>query len=459
MLKKLIGTKAFYKQIFALAIPIMLQNGITNFVNMLDNIMVGRIGQAEMTGVAISNQLIFVFNLCIFGALSGAGIFTAQFFGNGDHLGVKFTFRFKVIICTVFAALGIGILFFYGNPLISLYLKGDGSVENASATLKFAREYINIILIGLIPYTLAQCYSSTLRETGRAVLPMAAGIIAVFVNLILNYILIFGHLGFSPLGVKGAAIATTISRFVELLIVAIWTFKNRYKNPFIIGAFRGLYVPRDLAFQIIRKGTPLVLNETMWAAGIATLNQCYSVRGLEVVAANNINQTFFNVFSVAFIAVGASIGIILGQMLGAGDTEGAKTASYQLIVFSVFVSIIFAAVFFVSANFIPLAYNASDSVRRSATLLMQICAVAMPIDAFAHATYFTMRSGGKTIITLIFDSGFVWFIAVPIAFVLSRFTNINIFLLYGICQLINIIKCIGGFILVRQGSWLKNIIK
>lgn len=458
MFKKLIGNKEFYKQVLALTIPIMIQNGITNFVNMLDNVMVGRVGTLEMTGVAVSNQLIFVFNLCIFGAISGAGIFGAQFHGKGDNEGVRHTFRFKIIFCLILCLLGILIFYFGEDTLINLYLKGEGSAEDIAASLSFAKKYLHIMLIGLIPYALAQCYSSTLRETGKAVLPMTAGVIAVFVNLILNYILIFGKFGFRPLGVNGAAIATVISRFVELGIVAIWTRKNCNENLFIIGAFRSLRVPISLVKRIAAKGFPLMLNETMWAAGMACLNQCYSVRGLSVVAANNICQTFFNVFSVAFMSVGVAIGIILGQILGTGDGEKAKDYSRKLITFSVFVSVVIGIIYVFAAEFIPLIYNTEKDIMQLATRLMQISAIAMPLDAFAHASYFTLRSGGKATVTMIFDSGFMWVIAVPAAFIMSRLTSLPILPLFAISQALNFIKDILGYYLVKKGTWIKNIV-
>jgi len=459
MFKRFIGTKEFYRRIFVLAIPIMIQNGITNFVNMLDNVMVGSIGTLEMTGVAVTNQLIFVFNLCIFGAISGAGIFGAQFYGKGDEKGIRYTFRFKVIFCSILCILGILLFVFYGNELIGLYMKGEGSASNIAASLKFAREYMLIMLIGLLPYTLAQCYSSTLRETDKAMLPMIAGVIAVCVNLALNYTLIFGKFGAPKLGVNGAAIATVISRFAELLIVAVWTRAKSNQNGFIKGAFRSFYIPASLIKDITVKGLPLMLNETLWASGMAALSQCYSVRGLDVVAANNICQTFFNVFSVVFISTGVAIGIILGQQLGAGETETAKDTCYKLIAFSVFVSVGIAIIYVVAAEFIPLMYNTESDVRLLATRLMQISAIAMPLDAFANAAYFTLRSGGKAGITFAFDSGFMWVVSVPVAFLLSRFTNVPILLLFAIVQSLYIIKDIIGFYFVRKGIWIRNLIE
>lgn len=458
MLKKYFGDKAFYKRIFALAIPIMVQNAITNFVNMLDNVMVGQIGTVEMTGVAISNQLLFVFNLCIFGALSGAGIFSAQFFGKSDNKGVRETFRFKVLFGGLLTLIGILIFLFFSEPLVSIYLKGEGNPADAAAALKYAKDYIKIMLIGLLPYTLVQCYSSTLRETDRPTIAMIAGVSAVFINLILNYILIFGKFGAPKLGVKGAAIATVISRFAELLIVALYTAINKKDNPFIIGAFKSVYVPFKLIKQITIKGLPLMLNETLWAAGMATVNSCYSLKGLNVVAANNISQTFFNVFAVAFMSVGVSAGIILGQLLGANKKQEAKSASRKLIMFSCLVSVVIGIIYFFCAEFIPFAYNTSADVRHIATRLMQITALAFPIDAFSHAAYFTLRSGGKTFLTMLFDCCFIWVVNVPAALLLCYFTSLNILYIFAIIQLLGLIKCVLGYIFVKKGVWIKNIV-
>ncbi len=457
-MKRLIGDRRFYKQVFALMLPILIQNGITNFVNMLDNLMVGQVGQTEMIGVSVANQLIFVFNLCIFGAVSGAGIFGAQFFGNNDHKGVRDTFRFKLLFCTFLAVAAIVLFVFFGDDLIRLYLKGEGAAADAVASLKAGRDYLAVMLIGLVPTALVQSYSSTLRETGKTVPPMIAGIAAVLVNLSLNYTLIFGNFGAPKLGVIGAAIATVISRFVEVAVVAIWTGIDRQHNPFIVGAFRSPRVPLSLVKNIAVKGLPLMANETMWAAGIALVNQCYSGEGLEVVAASNIVQTFFNVFSTAFMAVGVAIGIVLGQLLGAGKKDEAKDASVKLIAFSIFVSVVVAIAFAVCAEFIPDFYKLEDHVRLLATRMMQICALAMPLDAFAHASYFTLRSGGEAFVTLLFDSGFVWAFSVPAAFLLCNFTGLSILPIYAICQGLNAIKCLIGYLFVKRGVWIKRIV-
>ena len=450
--------RSLYRRLFTLMIPILLQNGITNFVNMLDNLMVGRIGTAEMTGVSVAGQLIFVFSLCVFGAVSGAGIFSAQFYGKGDEEGLRRTFRFKFVICLVIAAAVFTLFSFCGDFFCDLFLRGEGDPAVAEAAREHAHDYLTVMLFSLIPFALVQCWSSTLRETGRSVLPMVAGFCATVVNLGLNYVLIFGKLGAPALGVRGAAIATVVSRFVELLIVSVGTWVSRAKSPFIKGAFRHFRIPGSLAWRIILRGFPLMLNETLWAAGITALNRFYSTRGLDVVAAININITFFNVFSVAFLSIGVSIGIVLGQMLGAGEAEEAKRSSVRLIRFSVFVSLVVGGIYAAISGLVPMLYNTTDAVRSTATALMLICAASMPFESIANAEYFTLRSGGQAFITFIFDSGFVWAISVPVVILLSTFTGASVFWLYSSTQILNVFKCLLGFILVRSGRWAKNLV-
>lgn len=453
-----IGDRAFYKMVLLIAVPIMVQNGITNFVGLLDNIMIGQIGTEQMSGVAIVNQLLFVYQLCLFGAVSGAGIFTAQYFGQKNPEGVRHTVRFKLWIVTVITLITVLLFLLTGDSLISVYLQGDGTAESAAATLYYGRQYLAIMLPGLIPFALMQVYSSTLRECGQTVLPMKAGVIAVFVNLVLNYILIYGKLGLPALGVQGAALATVASRIVEAAVVLIHTHTHREENPFVEGLYATLKVPANLMTKIIAKGTPLLLNETLWAAGIAMLTQCYSTRGLSVIAALNISNTINNVFNIVFIALGDSVAIIVGQLLGAGKMKEAKDTDTKMIAFSIFSCTLVALVMLVLARFFPLLYKTDGEVRALAARFIMITALFMPQNAFLHASYFTLRSGGKTVITFLFDSVFVWCVSVPIAYALSRFTTLPVLAVFVFVQMGDWIKCVIGFVLVKKGVWLQNIV-
>ena len=457
-LRKYFGDRAFYRHVLAVALPIIIQNGTANFVSLLDNIMVGQVGQNPMSGVSIVNQLLFVFNLCVFGATSGAGIFTAQFHGSGDHAGIRHTFRFKWLAGLLLAALGIGVFLSFGQELICVYLNGEGNQADAAAILQYGWSYLLVMLWGLPAFAISNAYAGTLRETGETVVPMIASTSSVFVNLFFNWVLIFGHLGAPALGVQGAAIATVISRYVELAIVAMWTHLHGAKMPFIRGAYRSFAIPASLFRKILQKGMPLLANEALWSIGMATLNQCYSTRGLDVVPAQNISSTIYNLSSVVYLAMGNAVGIIIGQMLGAGKTEEkVRDADRKLIVASVLSCLLFGGLMAGISGVFPHLYNTTETVRALATRLILISALFLPFNAYTNAAYFTLRSGGQTLVTFLFDSCFVWAFCVPLAFVLSRFTAIPILPLYFICCATDLIKCAIGAFMIKQGKWIQNL--
>ncbi|MDO4298683.1 MAG: MATE family efflux transporter [Lachnospiraceae bacterium] len=457
-MKKWIGDKKFYMMVLAIAVPIMIQNGITNFVAMLDNIMIGRVGTDEMSGVAVVNQLMFVFNISVFGVVSGAGIFGAQFFGSGNMVGMRHTFRFKIISCAILAAIGISIMCVGGEQLISLYLHDGGNQESVTATLYFGKKYLRVMMFGMVPYAMAQIYASTLREMGETVAPMKAGVAAVITNTVLNYILIFGKFGAPRLGVEGAAVATVVSRFVECGMIMVWTHRRVEKLEFIQGAYQSLAVPRELAGKILIKGSPLMVNEILWSLGMATMTQCYSTYGLSVVAALNISNTIANVCNVVWIAMGSALSIIIGQLLGAGKLQEARDTDNKLIFFSVASCLLIGGILVGLSFVFPKIYNTTEEVKSLAGTFILIEAAFMPVRAFLHATYFTLRSGGKTGITFLFDGGFLWACSIPLAIVLSRFTGLEILQTYVLCQCVDIVKCMIGFVLVKKGVWIQNIV-
>lgn len=458
-MRQLIGDKKFYRMVLAIAIPIMVQNGITHFVGFLDNMMVGQVGTSQMSGVAIVNQLLFVFNLCIFGAVSGAGIFMSQFWGQRHYEGMRYAFRFKIVICGIITLIAIGALALLGEPLISLYLHETNGSQQVVETLNYGKDYLSIMLIGLIPFAIGQVYASTLREQEETILPMKAGIVGVVVNCVLNMLLIFGTLGFPKLGIQGAAIATVIARIVECSIIVGWTHHHKEAHPFIQDVYKNFKIPAELTKQIIKKGTPLLLNEALWASGMAMLMQCYSVRGLDVVAGLNISQTIANLFNVVFIALGSAVAIIVGPLLGAGKMKEAEDTAYKMIFFAVGSCFLLGSAMFICAPLFPAIYKTTPEIKALATNFIRIGAMCMPIFGFLHATYFTIRSGGRTFITFLFDSVFLWVVSVPVAFVLTRYTGLGIVIIYLGCQLLDLFKCGIGFWMLKKRIWVQNIVE
>lgn len=455
----LTANRDFLRRVMIVTGPILLQNVITNFVNLLDNIMVGQIGPEPMSGVAIVNQLLFIFNLCIFGAVAGPGILSAQFFGKGDHEGVRHSMRAKLYLSVGVAAAFLISLLCAGDQLISLFLHESNDGLDLMATLDYGRRYLGVTVLQLIPFAVTQAYSGTLRESGETVVPMKASIAAVFVNLVLNYILIFGKLGIPVLGVVGAALATFIARLVECTIVIVWTHTHRERCPYSVGLFRSLHVPGTLMKKIVRIGLPLLFNELCWSVGTTMFNQCYSTRGLEVVSALNIASTVSNLFICVFIATGSAISIIVGQRLGAGELELAVEEDRKLIAFSVILSIAVFAVMASIAPFIPRIYKTTATAKVIATHMLLLSAGTMPFFAYSNSVYFTLRAGGKSLITFLFDSGFNWIVGVPLALFLSRGTNLPIIPIYACIQALEVVKFFIGMVIVRSKTWVNNLVK
>lgn len=455
-MKKLVGDKAFYKRVLAVMLPIVIQQGITNFVGLLDNIMVGQVGTEQMSGVAIANQLQFIFQLCIFGSLSGAGIFCAQYFGKGDQKKIQSVFRFKVISTAVITAIALAVLWFFQEPLICAFLTDNGTGDVA-ATLGYGKEYLRIMLIGVIPFAAVQLYSSTMRETGETKIPMYASTLAVFVNMVLNYILIFGKFGAPEMGVSGAALATLISRIAELGLILYYTKRHREKYPYFTGMYKTMKVPMDLTREIIKKGMPLLLNELLWSLGTTMVVQCYSTRGLDAVAAYNISSTVYQFFSMAVLAMGSAISIMVGQELGAGEFDRAVDTNRKMIAFGVVLCVGAAILLAFVAPLFPRIYNTTAEVRQQATRLLWLDATFLVFRGIYNSCYFTLRSGGKAMLTFLFDSVSMWVVNLPIALLIAHFTNLPLLTMYLIVQIFDALKAALGLYLVNKGIWIHNL--
>lgn len=456
---KYFGDKNFYKMIMAIALPIIVQSVMTNFVNLLDNVMVGRLGTDQMTGVAVVNQLFFVFNLAVFGGMSGAGIFSAQYFGQKNHDGVRNVFRMKTMIALVLIVVSLAIFIFSYEPLINMFLHEGSNSGNIASTYNFAKTYLFIMLIGVPPFIISNCYNTTLKEAGQTIIPMTAGVAAVFVDVVFNYLLIFGKFGFPALGVAGAAIATGMSRYIECAILVLYTHTHSEKFQFIKGVYKSLCVPVSLVKKIIIQGSPVLINELLWSAGLTLQAQAFSTRGLASIGALNINNTVSNVFNIVFVTMGTTISIVVGQLLGAGKLEEAKDTDRKMCVFSVLTSVVVSLILVGLAPVFPLIYNTTDEIRHLATQFILVFAFVTPFNSFTNAAYFTLRSGGKTIITFLFDSCFIWAVNVPVAMCLAHFTSLPVITIFVIVNSLEAVKAFIGFALVKKGVWLNTIVE
>lgn len=451
--------RTIYKRALRLAVPMMIQNGITNMVTLVDNVMVGSLGTEATTAVSIVGQLIFVFNLAIFGGISGPGIYGAQYYGQRNLDGFRNAVRMKMWICSICALVGTVLFLCAGENMIGLYLHGESATVDPVLTMGYGLQYLNIMLFTIVPFIITQIYASSLRETGESVKPMAAGIISVIIDIVFNYLLIYGKFGFPELGVRGAAIATLMARVAEMLIVVIWAHLKKKQHEFLHGLYKTILIPKDVSLKMIKKGAPIFFNEFLWAGGIAALTQCYSTRGLEIVAGLNISNAICNLLNVVFVALGSAVGILIGQTLGASEYDKAKKNAFQLMWFTGAICIFLTIILISVSGIFPRFYDTTDQVRDYGKWFIIVTALFFPVQGFLNALYFTLRSGGKTFITFLFDSVYSWVVTLPIALLLCNLTGLPILAVYAVVQAADIIKVIVGYVLIQKGIWISNIVE
>ncbi len=458
--QKYIGDKAFYRLMLTIAIPLIIQQGITSFVSLLDNLMVGSLpGEEPLSGVSIMNQLINVYYLTLFGGLSGASIFGAQFYGVGDWKGMRNTFRFRMLFGIGVTAIAVAVFLLWGDSLAMLFLNNENNTPEAVAlTMEHAMAYLKIAVWGLIPFMISQVYVNLLRETGETVHPMISSVIAILTNLVLNYCLIFGHFGFPKMGVAGAALATVIARVLEAVYIIIYTHLKRERFQYIQGAYRSPAIPAALCKRIVITGTPLMFNELLWSLGMTVISGNYATRGLEVVAATNIATTAWNLFSIIMMAMGSVVAIMVGQQLGAGDIEGAKDIDRKLIFVTEVIHVAIGILLICTAGLLPMLYEVSQSTKDMASAMLRIQGLVLPIHSYVHVAYFTIRSGGKTVVTFLFDCFYTWCVPVVVSYVVCCMTDLPILACYGIVQALDLIKMSIAMPMLKSGFWAKNII-
>ena len=455
---RLIGDRSFYMHVAAVAVPIIVQNTLTNIISLLDNIMVGQVGTIPMSAVAVVNQLILIFYLCVWGGLAGAGIFGAQFFGSGDMEGLRQTTRFKMVMMVVFTLAAWGIFLAFGDRLIGLYIAPGTSAEARAETLRLGLQYLRVMLIGLLPFAATQAYASAMRESGKTYLPMYASITAMFVNFVFNALLIFGLFGFPKLGVLGAAVATVLSRFAEIIIILVGGMRDTENYGYLRGLYRGFRISGDLARRIAVKAAPLLVNEFFWSTAEAAILQGYSMRGINVVAAMNIAGVVFLVFEEFSLSLGNATGILAGQCLGARKFDEARETSLRIMLVSVVFCIFTGLVLWAIAPMIPQIYRTEASVREMAVRCIRVMAFWLPMWALANIGYFTVRSGGRVAVVFLFDSVFTWAVKVSVLRILVMKTAMDVVDIYFTVNGLETIKAVVGILLVLSGMWMQDLV-
>ena len=447
-MKHLIGTKNFYKTLIAVAAPLVLQQLITTSVQLVDNVMVGKLGEQAIGSVSVVNQLYFVVILITFGAMGGAGVFSAQYFGSKDFEKLRQTFRFKIIIGFMVALLSFVIFTFFGENLISLFTTNPTTIQGGL-------DYLNIIKWSAFPWILSVAISNTFRETGTTKPLLYISIVAIITNTILNFLLIFGLFGFPALGIVGAAIATLIARVIEFtLMLILLQRKGKMFNSKVFEIFK---IDKKILAGIVIMAIPLTLNEALWSSGQTVFLHAYSTRGDSALAALNITGAISQLVFVTFGGIATAVAVMVGNTLGKGNLQEAKENSKKLIAFSVFIAIIAGSILFILSFFILDLYDVAEVTKRTAAFNIRVNALFIPVYSFNVALYFTLRAGGDTKSTIMIDAGYMWVVPVPIALALAYFTNLPVTLMFLLVQSLDIPKMAFGLARYKKEHWVKNL--
>ena len=447
-MKTFIGDRQFYKTLFQVAAPLVLQQLITTSVQLVDNVMVGRLGESSIGAVSVINQLYFIVILVTFGAYAGAGIFTSQFFGSGDHDKLKQTFRFKLITGALIALIALIIFTVFGENLIRLFTKNPETIKQGLA-------YLNIARWSAFPWVISVAISNTFREMSITKPLLYISIVAIITNTLLNFLLIFGLFGFPALGVTGAAIATFISRFVELGLMIVLLIKKG--SIFNTKMTQMLHIQPKLLKSMIVMSIPLTLNELLWSTGQTAFLHAYSTRGDSALAALNISGAISQLVFVTFGGIATAVAVLVGNTLGKNALDEAKDNARKLIAFSVFFAVIAGLILFILSFFILNIYDVAETTKDIARFNIRINALFIPVYSFNVTLFFTLRSGGDTKSTFMIDSGYMWVVAVPIAMVLAYLTDLKVTMMFLLIQSLDLPKMFFGLSRFRKEHWVKNL--
>jgi putative MATE family efflux protein len=448
-LSALFEDKTFYKNLFTIAVPIMLQNLVNAFVNMVDTVMIGRLGTVEIAAVGLGNQVFFLYSLTLFGICSGGSIFTAQFWGKKDIGGIRKNTGFCITL-NLTVALGFTLAaLLVPEGILAIYSR-DERVIRAGA------RYLKNLAPAFIPFAVSQVFILTLRSIEQVRLPMITTVIALSVNIILNYLLIFGFGPVPAMDVAGAARATVIARLVEVIILVWVSYARKYHLAGGLRELLGFRLP--FVSRFLRVALPVILNEIVWSTGISIQNIIFARTNTDAIAAFNITNTLSQLTWVLFIGLGNGVGVLIGKKIGEGTYAAARDYAARIIRFAPLLSLGAALLLFPLARLLPYFFKVNANVLANTGLMFFILGCSYPFRAFNMSMVVGIcRAGGDTVFCAVYDNIFLWFAAIPAAALASFVFNAPVGIIYLCIIIEDPLKMILGLWRCKTGKWLHNV--
>ncbi len=449
-MKKYIADKQFYKTIIVIVIPIVLQQLVQVSVVFVDNYMVAGLGEEAVAGVAIANQYYQLFFPLLSAVGAGSAVFIAQYYGGKEYDKLRTTFGLAIVTLFVISVLYTVVGYVLDDQLIHFF-----NTENTAA-MNYAKDYLRIILLSYIPFAITMAYTFMFRPIGKARIPMIVSSVALILNLVLNYGLIYGRLGFPELGVRGAAIGTVAARIVETILFVIMfneidlSFKSKLKDY--------LGFTKEFLLNFFRKTGILFINDLLFSSSLILIFKAYSTRGIIAISAYNVAQIILRYILIFTNGTGTSSSILVGKNLGAGKYKEAESNANYILGYVMMMGLVVTAILFVLSAFIPNIYTAFEmETRQLLRWMIVVLACTVPLQVFTRVPYFVMRAGGRVREILLLDGVFMWAVKVPLAFYLAYFTELEIIWMLVIIESTRVLNAIVSMSLFKQKKWLQKI--
>lgn len=447
-MKRFIGDKKFYIITLSIALPIMAQQFVTTFVNLIDNIMIGSVGSLALTSVTVANKVYLIFNSSMFGICGAASIFIAQYYGAKDNKSCQKIFNINIVCGLLIASLFVLALLLFPKQLMEIFSSNPDVIHESLRYIRFA-------VYTYIPYAISNCVMMALRAIGVNKIQLGIGIVTVMINTLLNYILIFGHFGMPVMGVQGAAIATAIARIIEMCVYLLILLKQKY--TFYLSLEGMFHLDFQLIRSMIKKAVPLTINEILFSLGLTMIFISYMRCDESLISAISVVDTVMQIAYIIFGGLSSAVSILIGNRLGANQIQEAKDNARLLLAFGVMIGIGISVIFISIAPIIASFYNVKELIKETIILLIRIKSLLLPVYVYNVCIFFILRAGGDALSTMIMDSGFLWCAGVLVSTVLSIFVEIPLVLLFTIVESCDVFKLFVATYFFRKEKWAKNM--
>ncbi len=449
LFSKVMVDKEFFSNMLKIALPIMIQNLVTSSLNMVDTIMVGKLGEVEIAAVGIANQYFFFFSMILMGLCGGISVFISQYWGKKDFINIKRILGLGLISITLVSVVFMALGFINPGKIVALFNKD-------SIVIDLGGKYLYIVLYSYIFTGLTFVYSYSLRSIGNTIAPLVVNIAALLCNVFFNYILIFGKLGAPALGVEGAALATLIARAVEAIILLYLVYKN---NSVFAASLKEL-INIDLIFtkKSYKIILPVLLNDVFWALASIIYSVVYGRMGTGATAAVQIVNTVSNMFMVVTFGLASASAIMIGNSIGEGKEDLCIDYAKKYLRVSLIVSIVLGIILALSSPLILNLFNVSSDVRNSTLIMLYIISFIFIVRVVGMVIIVgILRGSGDARSALRIEGFTMWFIGVPLTILGAFIFKFPVHLVYGLAIIEEVVKCILGLVRLKSRKWIINV--